>query len=106
MPEMNARKVTLKGGGLTEDQNHAGLLFAAQDGEQFVLIVSVDQFAHFARAAALLQSQARKLRGDEVPVIPVERWSTIGTPKTALLSLQVFGGLELRFKVPRSTKVH
>ena len=38
------------------------------------------------------------------PPIPVERWGTTGTPERAILSLAVFGGLELRFEVLRETK--
>jgi Ser/Thr protein kinase RdoA (MazF antagonist) len=104
MPEINARQVTLTGGGLTGDGEHTALVFTAQDGEPFALVLHVDQFAHVAKAAALMHSQARKLRGDAVPPIPVERWGTTGTPERAILSLAVFGGLELRFDVPRGTK--
>ena len=103
MPEINARQVTLTGGGPTGDGEHAGLIFTDREGEQFALVLHVDQFAQVARAAALMHSQARKLRGNAVPPIPVERWGTTGTPERAILSLAVFGGLELRFEVLRGT---
>ena len=67
-------------------------------------MLHVDQFADVTKAAALMHSQARKLHGDAVPPIPVERWGTTGTPDRAILSFVVFGGLELRFEVLGGTK--
>ncbi len=104
MPEIDARKVRLIGGGVTGDGEHGAMVFAWQNGQEFALAVEVEQFADVIRAAAMLHSQARKLRGEEVPPIPVERWSTAETPDSAILSLQVFGGLELRFELSRDTQ--
>ncbi len=104
MAEINARRVEIVGGGTTEEGEHGAIVFAPQDGEQFALVFAVEQFASLVRAAALLHTQALKLRGDEVPAIPVEEWDTKRTSDSVLLTLKVFGGLELRFEVSKATK--
>jgi hypothetical protein len=104
MPGLEARKVKLVGGGITADGDHGALVFSLEQGEQFALAVGVEQFADLLKTAALLHSQLRKRHGDAVGAIPVEMWSTSGTPGAAILSLQVFGGLELRFEVSRGTQ--
>ncbi len=104
MPEIDARKVRLIGGGVTGDGEHGAMVFAWQSGDEFALALDIQQFPEVVRAAAMLHSQIRKLRGDEVAPIPVERWSTAETSDTAILSLQVFGGLELRFELSRDAQ--
>ena len=102
MPEIDARKVRLVGGGITQDGEHGALIFAPASGEQFAVALRIEQFNELLRAAALLHSQMRKTRADVAP-IQVERWSTDETTRTAVLALQVFGGLELRFELSRET---
>jgi hypothetical protein len=101
MVQIDARVARLVGGGLTSDLNYGSLVFAWANGERFALALRVEQFTELMRAAALTHSQARKLHGDEVPAISIETWSTTETPDGTLLSLQVFGGLELRFELSR-----
>jgi hypothetical protein len=101
MPTTDAKVVKLMSGAISEDGRHAALLFRAGDAEEVTLAISLEQFPLLLRAAALLHSQARKLHGENVRPIAVERWSTQETPETAVLSLYVFGGQELRFELGR-----
>lgn len=105
MPDVDVQKVELIGGGLTQDGEHGALVFVSPTGQRIILGVSVEQFPELVRGAALLQTQARKLRGDEVRPIAIERWSTFRSRDGAILTLEMFGGLELRFEVPRGTQV-
>ena len=105
MAQVEARKATLVGGGLTTGSRLATLVFAWENKERFALAIELRQFLELLKVAALTHTQARKLDGDKVPPIPVETWSTTATPDdTAILSLKVFGGLELRFEVSPNTQ--
>ena len=103
MAQQNAAKAKLLGGGLTTDGEHGVLVFAWSDGQRFALALEIEQFRELLEAAALMHTQARKLRGDELPPVPVEMWSTTRTGDAAILSLHVFGGQELRFAVSRGS---
>jgi hypothetical protein len=104
MAQKEARKARLLGGGLTTDGEHGVLVFAWEDGERFALALEVEQFTELLQAGALMHTQARKLRGDAVRPVPVEMWNTARMSDAAILSLQVFGGQELRFEVSRGPK--
>lgn len=103
MHQRTARTVALVGGGTAATGEHGVLVFQDADGEQFALALRFDQFPELVRTAALFCSEAQK-RGGDVQPVSVEQWSTEGTPESAVLSLKVFGGLELRFQIPRGTK--
>jgi hypothetical protein len=104
MAQREARKARLLGGGLTTDGEHGVLVFAWEDEERFALALAIEQFAELLEAGAVMHTQARKLRGDAVRPVPVETWSTARMGDAAILSLQVFGGQELRFEVSRGPK--
>ena len=103
MPEMEAHEVKLAGSGIAPDGEHGVLVFT-RNGRQLALALGFEQFAGLLKAAALWYSQARKRLGDQIPAIPVESWSTTRSADGAVLSIQVFGGLELRFQVSKGTK--
>src|SRR3712207_2611011 len=103
MAQIEAKHVELAGGGVSPDGKHFALLFESKSGERLVLGLGVRQFPELLRVAAVTYSQARKLYGDEIRPISVETWSTSETPETAILSLKVFGGSELRFELSRNT---
>lgn len=104
MPPKNAQKAMLVGGGMAADGEHGALVFETAEKEPFALALGFDQYPELIRAAALLHSEARARHGGAVPPVPVERWSTEETPDTAILSLRVYGGLELRFELSRHTQ--
>jgi len=94
----------LTNGCIAPGGEHGAFVFTLADGKELTLALRLEELPQLARAAALLYSQPRRLRGDGVPPIPVETWSTGGTPDVAVLTLKVFGGLELQFEVSRRTK--
>src|SRR5215212_3453047 len=104
MGDKEALVVTLHRGVIAPTGQHGALLFKTAEGREVVLALSVDQYPLLLRAAALLQSQALALAGEAAAPVPVERWTTAGTPEAAVLTLEVFGGLKLRFKVTQGTK--
>src|SRR5215208_6533184 len=99
MDDKEALVATLHRGVIAPTGQHGALLFKAANGAELVLALSVDQYPQLLRAAALLQSQAIELADDAAAPVPVERWTTTGTPEAATLTLEVFGGLKLRFKI-------
>jgi hypothetical protein len=104
MAQIDLKRVELVGGGLSQDGERFALIFMSKEGERLALGIDVRQFPELVRAAAETQSQARKLYGDQVLPIAVNTWSTAETPDVAILSLKVFGGSELRFKLSRNTQ--
>jgi hypothetical protein len=101
MSQVAALKAQLIGSGIAQD-GEQGILTFTVAGRQLALALDVRQFDSLVRAAALWQSRARPR--DEVPAIPLEKWSAAREQDSVILTLQAFDGLELRFRVSPETE--
>jgi hypothetical protein len=92
----------LVGSAVTEGGEQGALIFTVE-GSRLTLTLDPQLYNGLVRAAALWQTRARD-RGGEVPPIPIEKWSAERQHKSVILTLQVFGGLELQFQVSPETE--
>ncbi len=98
--------VKLVGHGLTDDGAQAVLGFRDAAGIKLYLGLAPEDLQTLATALAAIGQDLRHRRGEDAlaaTATPIQSWSTVRRKGSALISLTVLGGLELRFLVTPDT---
>jgi hypothetical protein len=98
--------VKLVGHGLTDDGGQAVLGFRDAAGIKVYLGLAPEDLQTLAAALAALSQDLGRRHGDDAlaeTATPIQSWSTVRRKGSAMISLTVLGGLELRFLVTPDT---
>jgi hypothetical protein len=106
MPDLQAQKVAFAGHGSSDDGRFGILLFRRPDGEALPLAIPLEQLPTLLKAVAAAQTEANGKRSDDgvtARPVPIERWRTRKAGDSAILTLTIFGDVDLEFVVTPET---